>query len=239
MADLVHRLRGIRSAYSSEKNLPAYCIFDNKTLIGIAVARPRTAEELLTVPGIGPTKLAQYGPAVLAVTGNLSAAAARTSVEAALRADEARKEQILDQGRKRFRDDQQPSRQGARWTPEEDADLIKRFKRGETVFAIARAFNRTALGIHMRLQKAGLVAKDSPWPGYTEAVPVATQPAKGSFSNAASSRDGAVCVICFDAPRNQFFQPCGHVSCCKACSASLTLCPLCRRPITSKLNAFL
>jgi superfamily II DNA helicase RecQ len=34
----------------------------------IAAARPQTAEELRAVKGVGPKKLAQYGPAVLDIT---------------------------------------------------------------------------------------------------------------------------------------------------------------------------
>ncbi len=47
--------------------VPAYVIFDNKTLRGVAVARPRSSEALLEVPGIGPVKVERYGAALLEV----------------------------------------------------------------------------------------------------------------------------------------------------------------------------
>jgi superfamily II DNA helicase RecQ len=47
--------------------VPAYVIFDNKTLRGVASARPRTTDALLEVPGVGPVKLERYGAALLEV----------------------------------------------------------------------------------------------------------------------------------------------------------------------------
>jgi ATP-dependent DNA helicase PIF1 len=46
-----------------------------------------------------------------------------------------------------------------RWTAEEDADLEARYKRGESVKAIAAALGRQDGGIHSRLVKLGLVLK--------------------------------------------------------------------------------
>jgi DNA helicase II / ATP-dependent DNA helicase PcrA len=47
--------------------VPAYVIFDNKTLRGVASARPRSTDALLDVPGVGPVKLERYGAALLEV----------------------------------------------------------------------------------------------------------------------------------------------------------------------------
>ncbi len=46
---------------------PAYTVFDDKTLVAIASARPETLAELSRVKGVGPAKLEQYGDAVLAI----------------------------------------------------------------------------------------------------------------------------------------------------------------------------
>lgn len=46
-----------------------------------------------------------------------------------------------------------------RWTAEEDADLEARYKRGESIKAIAAALGRQQGGIHSRLVKLGLVLK--------------------------------------------------------------------------------
>ncbi len=49
--------------------VPAYVIFDNKSLRAVATARPADDDQLLAVPGIGPVKLERYGPQVLEIVG--------------------------------------------------------------------------------------------------------------------------------------------------------------------------
>ncbi len=50
--------------------VPAYVIFDNKSLRAVAKARPGDTRQLLAVPGVGPVKLERYGAAVLEIVGN-------------------------------------------------------------------------------------------------------------------------------------------------------------------------
>jgi DNA helicase-2/ATP-dependent DNA helicase PcrA len=47
--------------------VPPYVILDNKTLQGVAAARPRSSDALLALPGIGPVKLERYGADLLEV----------------------------------------------------------------------------------------------------------------------------------------------------------------------------
>jgi ATP-dependent DNA helicase UvrD/PcrA len=49
--------------------VPAYVVFHNATLAELATRRPRTLNELASVPGVGPTKLERYGAGVLAALG--------------------------------------------------------------------------------------------------------------------------------------------------------------------------
>eukprot|EP01013_Petalomonas_cantuscygni_P041372 TRINITY_DN73_c1_g1_i1.p1 TRINITY_DN73_c1_g1~~TRINITY_DN73_c1_g1_i1.p1 ORF type:complete len:768 (+),score=132.18 TRINITY_DN73_c1_g1_i1:65-2368(+) len=58
-------LRTFRSVAAKEAKQPAFCIFSDATLRDIAVAAPRSSSELLRVPGMGPTKVAKYGPGIL------------------------------------------------------------------------------------------------------------------------------------------------------------------------------
>lgn len=44
------------------------------------------------------------------------------------------------------------------------------------------------------------------------------------------------CVVCMASQCQVVFVPCGHLCCCKTCSQQLTLCPLCRREIMSKIH---
>jgi ATP-dependent DNA helicase RecQ len=50
--------------------VPAYVVFDNRTLEAIARRAPRTIDELWAVPGIGPAKAARYGEAILALVND-------------------------------------------------------------------------------------------------------------------------------------------------------------------------
>jgi DNA helicase-2/ATP-dependent DNA helicase PcrA len=49
--------------------VPAFVVFHNSTLAAIAGAKPRSINELASVPGIGPAKLDRYGEELLAVVG--------------------------------------------------------------------------------------------------------------------------------------------------------------------------
>lgn len=54
-------LRRWRSARATADHVPAFVVFDDKTLRRIAAVLPTTDAELLAIGGIGPTKLARYG----------------------------------------------------------------------------------------------------------------------------------------------------------------------------------
>jgi ATP-dependent DNA helicase RecQ len=62
---LFESLRTWRKAEADERGVPAYVIFDNKTLRGIARTRPGTIEQLAEVKGVGAAKLETHGEAVL------------------------------------------------------------------------------------------------------------------------------------------------------------------------------
>jgi ATP-dependent DNA helicase RecQ len=64
---LFEALRSWRAEVSREQGVPAYIVFGDATLRGIAVTRPASAGELGTISGIGEKKLEQYGEALLAV----------------------------------------------------------------------------------------------------------------------------------------------------------------------------
>ncbi len=59
------RLRDWRRAEAQAQAVPAYVIFQDRTLAEIAAARPRTLDQLASIPGVGRTKLERYGAAVL------------------------------------------------------------------------------------------------------------------------------------------------------------------------------
>ena len=64
-AELFEILRAWRAATAAEANVPAYVVFPDATLRGIAVLKPRTLEELGTISGVGEKKLEAYSEAIL------------------------------------------------------------------------------------------------------------------------------------------------------------------------------
>jgi DNA helicase II / ATP-dependent DNA helicase PcrA len=60
-------LRAWRLRVSQQNGVPAYVVFDNKTLAMIAAAKPGTRAALLAIPGVGPAKLDRYAEDVLQI----------------------------------------------------------------------------------------------------------------------------------------------------------------------------
>lgn len=67
--DLFARLREWRTSEAREQGVPAYIVFNDATLAGIAERRPGSVEELSSISGVGAAKLERYGDAVLEVVG--------------------------------------------------------------------------------------------------------------------------------------------------------------------------
>jgi ATP-dependent DNA helicase RecQ len=64
---LFEELRALRRRLAAERGIPAFQVFHDSTLRQIAALHPLTESELGCVPGVGPQKMTQYGPALLAV----------------------------------------------------------------------------------------------------------------------------------------------------------------------------
>ena len=67
--DLLDALRAWRLETSRAKQVPAYVVFTDVTLVAIAEQRPSDRDALAEIPGIGPAKLEAYGDDVLAMVG--------------------------------------------------------------------------------------------------------------------------------------------------------------------------
>ncbi|MCA0216444.1 MAG: DNA helicase RecQ [Actinobacteria bacterium] len=68
---LFERLRSWRAEQAREQGVPAYIVFGDATLRGIAVTRPATLAELGGISGVGEKKLEQYGESLLEVVSGL------------------------------------------------------------------------------------------------------------------------------------------------------------------------
>ncbi|MEX0668418.1 MAG: HRDC domain-containing protein [Candidatus Saccharimonadales bacterium] len=65
--ELFELLREWRSQTASEHQLPAYMVFDDKTLVALSAEQPKNNQELLAVPGVGEKKLEQYGQDIITI----------------------------------------------------------------------------------------------------------------------------------------------------------------------------
>ena len=69
---LFERLREWRAGVAREQGVPAYIVFGDATLRGIALTRPSSLEQLGTISGVGEKKLESYGEGVLGVVAQPS-----------------------------------------------------------------------------------------------------------------------------------------------------------------------
>ena len=65
--ELFTALRSWRAGVAKEQGVPAYVVFNDTTLAGIARARPADLPQLRAISGVGEAKLDRYGEAVLGV----------------------------------------------------------------------------------------------------------------------------------------------------------------------------
>jgi DNA helicase-2/ATP-dependent DNA helicase PcrA len=63
--ELLERLKTWRLGQAKAQGVPAYVVFNDRTLEAMAALRPTTETALLDVPGIGPAKLEAYGDQLL------------------------------------------------------------------------------------------------------------------------------------------------------------------------------
>ncbi len=66
-APLLSALKAKRRAFAEAQNVPAYIVFNDRTLIEMAEVRPATLDQMARIGGVGAKKLEQYGDAFLAV----------------------------------------------------------------------------------------------------------------------------------------------------------------------------
>ena len=65
-------LKEWRLARARAEEVPAYVVFNDRTLTELIRLAPRTIAELAEVPGIGPAKLERYGPELLAALADVA-----------------------------------------------------------------------------------------------------------------------------------------------------------------------
>jgi ATP-dependent DNA helicase RecQ len=73
---LFESLREWRATVARDQGVPAYIVFGDATLRGIAVTRPASLDELASISGVGEKKLESYGDAILEVVAAVATPAA-------------------------------------------------------------------------------------------------------------------------------------------------------------------
>lgn len=69
--EVFDRLRALRMTLARKEKLPAYCIFQDRTLREMAAVLPKTREDLLGIVGVGEITLKKYGDAFLEAIGEV------------------------------------------------------------------------------------------------------------------------------------------------------------------------
>ena len=59
--EIFNRLRVLRSSLAQKEGLPAYCIFQDRTLREMSRVLPKTRDDLLGIVGVGEVTLRKYG----------------------------------------------------------------------------------------------------------------------------------------------------------------------------------
>ena len=69
LPQLVERLRTWRADEARRRRVPAFRVLTDRTLYGIASARPTNEDELLAIRGMGPALVRKYGAKLLSLAG--------------------------------------------------------------------------------------------------------------------------------------------------------------------------
>src|SRR3989338_928486 len=80
-SDIVRRLTDLRNEIAKRTGQERFKILQNKTIDFIADSVPQTLKELSGIKGIGPKKLKELGPAILAITKGESSEAPKREEE--------------------------------------------------------------------------------------------------------------------------------------------------------------
>ncbi len=68
--ELYEKLKALRDEMAEERGCPPYVIFQNRTLLEMALEKPRSYAELLEIWGVGEKKAEEYGRTFLEVIEN-------------------------------------------------------------------------------------------------------------------------------------------------------------------------
>ncbi len=128
---LFAQLRLVRRKLADERNVPAYVIFSDVSLRGMARAYPATQMEFRRIPGVGEQKLKDFAEPFLG----------------------AIKEYVANNPRQDFSAPPLVAPRARQHLNESEAETLRRFETGESIDQIARArgFVRSTIATHLAL----------------------------------------------------------------------------------------
>ena len=143
---LFEKLRVLRRGIATQRNVPPYVIFGDRTLRQMAFHIPQTKESLSHISGVGAAKLEQWGEAFLEVIR--SHAGEHNLDEGKIPFRPHGRSSILDEIRQKYPNAYE------KWSAEEDERLRQQY--GRNISELAELFGRQPSAIRSRLTKLGL-----------------------------------------------------------------------------------
>ncbi len=141
--DLFDSLRALRREIADERNVPAYVVFSDAALRGMARNRPSTPTLLLQVSGVGETKKKQYGKTFLkAIREYCESHSLEMDIGISVSSTEKAKT-----GRARAYEP---------WTEKEEQQIIALLSEGKKINEIAKILDRKSSAIRSRINKLDL-----------------------------------------------------------------------------------
>ncbi len=149
---LFERLRALRRRLADEEGVPAFVVFSDATLRGLAAAKPTGPQAMLRVSGVGPAKLERYGESFLATIREYCNGTPTNSAMAGSQQPSGDSNRFLETDRLTEIRQLHP-RAYEPWTAEEENELERLHADGLDVSEIADHLGRKRSAIESRLAR--------------------------------------------------------------------------------------
>lgn len=146
---LARELRSWRYERANEIDKPAFVVFSNAALAGIAHLRPTTLTELLKVPGVGPAKVNAYGEEIIGIVRSHLEDDDFEQGETVSEASEADNHDVVSDAPKKVKKEERRDDEGNKLTSVEYSYWL--YKQGYTIAQIAekRGLNPSTIEGHL------------------------------------------------------------------------------------------
>lgn len=146
---LARELRSWRYERANEIDKPAFVVFSNAALAGIAHLRPTTLTELLKVPGVGPAKVNAYGEEIIGIVQSHLEDDDFEQGETVSEASEADNHDVVSDAPKKVKKEERRDDEGNKLTSVEYSYWL--YEQGYTIAQIAekRGLNPSTIEGHL------------------------------------------------------------------------------------------